>query len=355
MLGAVFLASACGGSGGSSGAQQSLDDVLAAVQGLTGKARTDKLAELADAEGGELNVYTSSSIDYMTELSDNFSDATNVDVSLYKTSSEALVERMVEEQKAGFHGSDVAETNTPGLIALDDKGILKPYASPSISKLVTGSVGKSWIGDKSNTFVVAWNTKRVPKGEEPKSFEELADPKWKGRLVLETDDSDWYKTMWESLVASGKSPAEADRIFEAIAKNAAFVNGHSLMADLVAAGEFDVSLDSYLHTVKGLIDKGAPIAWEPAVEPVVTRLDGIAVVADAKHPAAALLYVDYVLGEGQKTFADFYLTAARKDLSVPPSIEHVAMDVPDYIAHEDEWTKRYEQLVRLGKVGPDST
>ncbi len=172
---------------------------------------------------------------------------------------------------------------------------------------------------------------------------------------METDDSDWYKTIWESLVASGKTPAEADKIFEGIAKNTAFVNGHSLMADLVAAGEFDVSLDSYLHTVKGLIEKGAPIAWEPAVEPLVTRPDGIAVVKDAKHPAAALLYADYVLDEGQKTFDDFFLTPARKDLSVPPSIGHVAMDVPDYIAHEDEWTKKYEQLVRLGKVGPDST
>jgi iron(III) transport system substrate-binding protein len=353
-VGAVLLAS-CGGSNSSTGAQQSLDDVLAAVQGLSGKARADKLAALADDEGGELNVYTSSSIDYMTELSDDFSDATDVDASLYKTSSEALVERMVEEQKAGFHGSDIVETNTPGLIALDDEGLLVPYASPNVDKLVPGSVGKSWIGDKSNTFVVAWNTKRVPKGEEPKSIEELADPKWKGRLVMETDDSDWYKTIWQSVVDSGKTPAEADKIFEGIAKNTAFVNGHSLMADLVAAGEFDVSLDSYLHTVKGLIEKGAPIAWEPAVEPVVTRPDGIAVVKDAKHPAAALLYIDYVLDPGQKTFADFFLTPARKDLSVPPSIAHVAMDVPDYIAHEDEWTKRYEQLVRLGKVGPEES
>ena len=108
------MLASCGGSKGSTGAQQSLDDVLAAVQGLSGKARADKLAALADEEGGELNVYTSSSIDYMTELSDDFSDATDVDASLYKTSSEALVERMVEEQKAGFHGSDIVETNTRG-------------------------------------------------------------------------------------------------------------------------------------------------------------------------------------------------------------------------------------------------
>jgi iron(III) transport system substrate-binding protein len=353
VLAAVAALAACGGSNGSSGTSaQSLDDVLAAVDGLSGKARTDKLVELAQEEGG-VDVYTSSSIDYMTELAGAFEDAYDLDVSLYKTSSEALVQRMIEEKKAGFHGSDVAETNTPGLIALDDEGIITPYASPSVDKLVDGSVGKSWIDDKSNTFVVAWNTKRVPKGDEPTSLEDLTDPRWKGRVVLEADDSDWYKTLWDDLVASGKTPAEADKIFEGIAANAAFVNGHSLMADLVAAGEFDVTLDSYLHTVRGLQQKGAPLAWQPAVEPVVTRPDGIAVVADAKHPAAALLFSDFTLDQGQQVFADFFLTPARKDLSVPESIGHVAMDVPDYVANQDEWTKRYEQLVRLGKAGPE--
>ncbi len=61
---------------------QSLDDVLASVSGLTGKARTDKLVELAAEEGGSVDVYTSSSVDYMTELSDAFEDAYDLDVSL---------------------------------------------------------------------------------------------------------------------------------------------------------------------------------------------------------------------------------------------------------------------------------
>ena len=139
---------------------------------------------------------------------------------IYKTASEALVQRIVEEDRAGFHGSDVAESNTPSMIALDENGLLVPYDSPKADKLIAGSVGKSWIGDKANTFIVAWNTDRVPKGEEPHSLVELADPKWKGRLVLEADDSDWYMAMWEHLVASGRTPAEADRIFEAIARNA---------------------------------------------------------------------------------------------------------------------------------------
>lgn len=348
---AVVLAlAACGSSEASSEPAQSLDDVLAAVDGLTGKARTDKLAELAVAGGGGVDVYTSSSVDYMTELSDAFEDAYDLDVALYRTTSDGLVQRIVEEDQAGFHGSDVVETNTPALIGVDDEGLLAPYTPPAVESLVPGSLGKSWVGDKANTFVVAWNTDRVDKGEEPTSFEELADPKWKGRLVLEADDSDWYKAVWEHLVDSGKSPAEADRVFDAIASNATFVNGHSLMTDLVAAGEFDVSANSYLHTVKGLQEKGAPLAWEPPLEPVVTRSDGIAVARHAQHPAAALLFVDFVLDEGQQIFADFFLTPTRKDLGVPPSIDQVAVDVADYMAHSAEWASRYEQLVERGEI-----
>jgi len=345
---------ACGGSGGSSEAAPTVDETIAAVDGLTGTARTNELVKLAEEQGSELNLYTSSTTDYMTHLTDAFSDAHGIDVSIYKTASEALVQRIVEEDRAGFHGSDVTESNTPSMIALDENGLLVPYDSPKADKLIAGSVGKSWIGDKANTFIVAWNTDRVPKGEEPHSLVELADPKWKGRLVLEADDSDWYMAMWEHLVASGRTPAEADRIFEAIARNATFVNGHSLMAQLTAAGEFDVTVNSYLHTVKELMDDGAPLAWEPAVEPLVSRSDGVAIVKGAEHPAAALLFVDYLLDEGQQVFADAYLTPARKDLSVPPSIRQIVVDVPKYVAEATDWQARYEQLARMGKEGPES-
>ena len=353
LLSALALAGCGGSSGGDKGTTQSLDDVLAAVDELSGKQRTNKLLELANAEGDEVSLYTSSSVDYMSDLGDAFEDTYDVGVSIYKASSDALVQRMVEEDRAGLRGADVAETNTPGLVNLRDQSILVPYRSPKIDGLVAGAADEEWIGDKFNTFIIAWNAKRVAKGEEPGSLEELATPAWKGKLVLEADDSDWYKTYWEYLVDNGKGPAEADRIFSAIAKNATFVNGHNLMAELTAAGEFDVTLNSYLHTVEGLIEDGAPLAWKPAVEPFISRADGIALVKKAKHPAAALLFIDFVLDGGQEIFADAELTPARKDLSVPPSIKQIPVDVPDYVSHQDEWTKRYEQLVRLGKLAPD--
>lgn len=351
----MLLLAACGGSGEPSASRTTVADTLAAVEGLSGAEREQKLAQLAaDQGGGALTVYTSSTLSYMEQLGDEFEDAYDLDVAIYKTTSDALAPRLLEESEAGFRGSDVVETNIPTLVVLDGEGILEPYDSPRLAGLVQGSKGKAWIGDKANTFVVAWNTDRVAEGEAPTSFEDLADPKWKGRVALEADDSDWFKTLWEHLVDGGNSPEEVDRLFSGIAANATFVNGHQLMLQLVAAGEFDVTVNAYLHNVKELQAEGAPLDWQPAVEPLISKPDGIAVVEEARNPAAALLFVDFVLGRGQEIFAEASLTPTRKDLGVPPTIEQISMDVPDYVAHADEWVQRYEDLVRLGELRPDS-
>ena len=353
-VGSALALVGCGGSDGASESAHSLEDVLAAVDGLSGAERTAELERLVAEEGGELSFYTSSSVDYINEVADAFEEEHDIDVSIYETGSDAITQRLIEEHRAGYRGSDVVESNTPSLVPLMDEGIITRYESPKVAGLAAGSLGEGWVADKFNTFVTAWNSDRVPQGEEPRSYEDLADPKWKGRLALEVDDTDWYKELWDHLVATGKTPAEVDRIFSGIARNATFVNGHTLMTELVAAGEYDVTANAYLHAVEGLRKEKAPLAWEPAVAPLISRPDGIAVAAQARHPAAAMLFIDFVLDQGQEIFADAGLTPARKDLGVPATVSQIAMDVPDYVANAEEWVDRYEQLVRLGEVAPDS-
>ena len=210
---------------------------------------------------------------------------------------------MVEERKAGFHGADVVETNAINLSFLSDEDVLVPYRGPSVSGLVEGSLHKDWTADRLNVFAVAWNTKLVPKGQEPKSWEDLADPHWKGKLLLQADDHEWFKTLWEHWVASGKTPAEADRLAEAIARNAIFIDGRSLGRELLAAGEFDVTVN-LRHAVQSDADEGAPLAWQPAVELMFWRPNGVAAVNGSPNPAAAVLFMDWILADGQKVFEE---------------------------------------------------
>jgi iron(III) transport system substrate-binding protein len=348
---ALTSVTGCGGTSDGEGGQ-TLDEVLAQVEDLSGAARTKKLVELAEAEGGELTLYTTSSTEVSAEVAEGFKDAYDVDVSVYK-SDDTIVQRMIEEEKAGFNGADVVETNAVNLSFMSDEGLLAPYEGPSVSGLVAGSLHKDWTADRLNVFAVAWNTKLVPKGQEPKSWEDLADPRWKGKLGLQVDDYEWLKTLWEYWVSSGKTPAEADRLAEAIARNAIFVDGRSFARELLAAGEFDVTVN-LRHAVQSEADEGAPVAWQPAVEPMFWRPDGVAVANGSPNPAAAVLFMDWILADGQRVFAELKTDPLRKDLLVAPTAKQIPINVEEFLAEQGKWQEKYDALVSLGAKGPES-
>ncbi|MGQ4818638.1 hypothetical protein ACQ1ZK_16095, partial [Enterococcus faecium] len=77
----------------------------------------------------------------------------------------------------------------------------------------------------------------------------------------------------------------------------------TVQGELLAAGQFDVGVSMYSHTVDKAAADGAPVAWQPAdgspVEPIILRPNGIGLLKTATNPCAATLFVDYELSEGQ--------------------------------------------------------
>jgi iron(III) transport system substrate-binding protein len=345
LLAVAALASCGGGDDSAEEGRAALESVLAAIDGLEGEARERKLVELAEAEGGELELYTSLTT-AETALQEAFEDAYPINLSVYRARSETVARRVTEEARAGFRGADVVETGGAEMATLARDGHFATYRSPSLDALVEGSEQDGWSASRFVTFAVSWNTRRVAAGEEPRSFESLAEPRWQGRLALEADDADWYKTLRDHLVGyEGRSEADVDAMLEAIAANARVVSGHSLMSQLLGAGEFDVAVTSYLYLAKNSVDDGAPVAFEPFVEPVLTRPQGIGVLETARHPAAALLFVDWLLDEGQEVLAENNIEPSREDIADAPDAAIVPIDVESFVAEEDEWTDRYERLL----------
>ena len=365
---AALAVAACGGSpsaqqtAGSTGAAKPASDaglkkVQAAVAGLSGKARADKLAKMAKDEGGELSLYTSMTSDVEDAVSEAFSDAYDIDVSVYRSQIETVLERLSQEAKAGYRGADAVETNGPELFTLNNERVLASYEPPARSTLVPGSTYDGWTADRFNKFVISWNTKLVHQGEQPRTWEDLADPKWKGRLEMELSDVDWYKTLYEYWVKQkGKSPQEADRLFAGMARNASFIKGHTVMGQLLGAGEYAVSASNYSYLVQNALEKGSPQAWKPVVQPVLARPNGVAIVAGAKHPAAAMLFNDWILSEdGQKLLTKLNLDVSRKDMVTAGNSGQVLVDLPSLLKNQQQWEDRYDKLTRLGKVVEDNS
>jgi iron(III) transport system substrate-binding protein len=250
-----------------------------------------------------------------------------------------------EENKAGFRGADILETNGREVAALARQDVLIAYRPRGAGDLVPGSLHDAWTATRYNRFVVSWNTERVRPQERPRSLQDLADPRWRGRIVLEESDSDWYRALRGHLTGSGgMSEAQADRLLEAIAANARVVNSHALQAQLLSAGEFAVAPTTYLHHVRDSMEDGAPVAYQPVVQPVLSRPQGVGVLKTARHPATALLYVEWLLTDGQRVLKANNIDPARTDLAGRQPGE-VSVDVDAFVDDAREWDERYERLL----------
>lgn len=348
---ALLALGACGGSSDSGdGGATGFEEVFRSVDGLSGAERRKRLLELVGDEGGELSLYTSLATDRLPVVLEPFEEAFDIDVAVYRANGETVVPRLLEEADAGFRGADVVRINGLAMANLNDAGLLVDYASEHERDLLAGSVGDGWTSDSFSTFVVSWNTELVPESERPRSWEALADPRWKGRVAIEAGDLDWYKTLWDYWVeVEGKSPMEADRLFEAIARNSLVVRGHTLLGQLMAAGEFAVA-PNYANRVDSFRKDGAPLAWQPAVEPLIPQPQGVGLVRRAEHPAAAVLFFDWLLSEeGQKALIESGGDPSRRDLADAPAAERRVIDVAGLAAEQQKWSDRWDRLLRLGK------
>jgi iron(III) transport system substrate-binding protein len=356
----ALLISSCGTSptaGGNRGsdkqaaAEKEASAVYDRINGLSGAQRHDTLVELAEKEG-KLSIYTSNTdIDKLVE---GFENAYDIEVSVYRANSETVLQRELQEQGAGFFGNDVIDTNAGELNVMNKEGLLAPYEGELRDKVREGGQANGWTASRFNVFVVGWNTDKVKPGQEPKSFEELADPKWKGQVSMELGDVDWFAGMYEYYRAQGKSDTEIHELFSRIATNSKIVRGHTTQGELLSAGQFAITVSSYSHTIDKAADKGAPVTWRPTsgdpIQPIVVRPNGVGLMKTAQHPAAAMLFMDWELTEGQKALADAFrvgsIPGARDPLAgltvtAPPEKE--LLDDPK------KWDDRYAEIVQSGQ------
>jgi iron(III) transport system substrate-binding protein len=354
---AVALAvTSCGGSptgggsnaGGDSG-PTAAEKVYAEIGGLSGKERREKLVELAEKEG-TLDLYTSMTSDVATAVTDAFGEAFDIDVNVYRAGSETVLQRILQEHGAKFQGNDLVETNATELFALNKEGVLAEYKGPRRDIVPEAGRFDGWTATRFNLFAPSWNTKLVPPGQQPKTWEELADPKWDGKLSMEVADYDWYLTLHGYWKKQGKSDADIDKIFADMAKGAKIVRGHTVQSELLSAGQFSVVASNYSYIVQRAKAKGAPVDYLPFVQPVIARPNGFGLSKSAKHPAAAMLFADWLLEEGQKLLTEEGLTAAIVEGDDPlKGLEVIPVDVKTLLEQGDEWNKRYEKVVSGGE------
>jgi iron(III) transport system substrate-binding protein len=335
--------------------RSALTPVLNKIKGLKPAAREKRLYQLARGEG-RLEWYTSMSAPISEPVEKAFeAKYSGVEINRYRASSEAVTQRITQEARAGTAGADVVETNGTEMLTYQNAGnILIPYTtSPYRRSIPKFGRFATWTADRIEHFIVAWNT-NLAGGDRPKSYEDLANDKWKGKIAMEPSDVDWWYGLSTYLRKKAKwSQARIDRMFRGMAQNALIVSSHTTQVNLLAAGQFAVCVSCHSHSTKDLIEKGAPLAFRPLVQPVIQRPQGMGIVQRLRHPATALLFYDWLLtkAQGQRALQQNHVDPARNDM-VDPAFRRAKIynvNIRTVVARFNSLSKDYDELMRLGK------
>jgi iron(III) transport system substrate-binding protein len=267
-----------------------------------------------------------------------------IKVNVWRASGDITLQRIVQEQKAGRFTVDAVHFSAPELEALHREKLLQPVASPHLPDLIPGAVPthREWVSTLLSVWVQAYNTNLVKKDELPKTYQDLLDPKWKGKLGYEVENIEWFTTVANAL--GGDAGVQFFR--DLVARNGLSVRkGHTLLNNLVAAGEVPLALTVYNYMPAQAKEQGAPIDWF-VLEPAVARANGIGIMKNAQSPNAAALFEDYMLSEAQGTLVSLnYVPTSKKVESPLKEIPIKIVDPAETLDNSAKWEPLYQQIV----------
>ncbi len=309
-----------------------------------GPDRAGKLVAAAQREGS-LALYTSFAEKDLPPLTAAFEKKYGVKVRIWRANSEKVVQRTLAEAAARRYEVDAVHSSALEMEALHRERILQPVAPPRSVELVEGALRphREWVATYLSIWVQAYNTKIVKKEDLPGAFEDLLDPKWKGRLGIEANIPEWYAT-----VALQMGEEKGIRFFrDLVERNGISVRtGHSLLNNLVAAGEVPLALTMYQFLAEAAKRKGAAVDWF-VLEPAVARMSGVGIARRAPHPNAALLFHDFMLSvEAQEVLLSLHYVPTNAQVPSPFAGRRFTLVDPAVALDQgDKWRKSFEEVI----------
>jgi len=216
-----------------------------------------------------------------------------IKVDLWRAPSMVLTSRTTEEFRAGKHTVDVIEGTQSNMLLIQQLGLVQPFLLPNLAQIeddakTNAPAGGVWaVAFRSSGIGFGYNTKMLSKNQLPKTYQDLTDPKWKGKLAIAGTDTgvNWAGAIYRNYgLDLLKKIAAQNFVIQMISGTA--------VGELVAAGEYEATPAVTDANVFAAKLSGAPIAWTP-LEPVRVLAGYITVTKHAPHPHAALLFADF--------------------------------------------------------------
>ena len=318
---------------------------LAELAAYAGADRERILIEGAKKEGG-LTLYTSQQLSDTNAVLEAFEKRYGIKVKVWRSGPDNVVPRIINEAKSRRHEFDVVETEGQALEALQREKLLQAVKTPFLRDLLTQAQRPhgEWVGTRLLMFAQAYNTTLIKKADLPKTWEELASPKWKGKLGIEVKDDEWFYSLMQSM-----GEERGLKLFREIGATNGFSGrkGHTLLTNMVASGEVPLALTVYNSRAEQLKSKGAPIDWFILL-PAIAQINGAGVSRQAPHPYSALLFFDFLLSDAQGILAQRDVVSVSKKFPSPLSdFPFKETDPSKLVDQGDKWTKLYQDIINI--------
>jgi iron(III) transport system substrate-binding protein len=277
------------------GTSATVEDVVKTIGSLPPAQRRAVLEEGARKEG-ELVFYTSMGLTDFPKIVGAFEKAFPfIKVKPTRLTQSSVFPKIDTEARAGRMIVDVVGSAPVEIWELRQKGYSAPYLSPEIKAFPAGSYDAQgfWAAFEVTPIVLAFNTKLVSQDEAPRSYQDLLQPKWKGKMNFGSDEYAWFTVMLD-----GMGKAKALDYMKALARQQLHIPGSSsvIRLQLGLAGESAIVIAARGRRVVEYKEKGAPIDYR-LFDPYPAEPNAVSLMRRSSHPHASILFIDWILSE----------------------------------------------------------
>jgi iron(III) transport system substrate-binding protein len=320
--------------------------LLVVVLGLGGRPGADDSRMEAARKEGKVVWYTSLELQTSERVAKLFETAhPGVKVEVHRTGSGRILQRLMQELQANIKNADVVHTSDAGhFVLLKKQKLLAKYTPAGADRFPAGfkDADGYHYAFRATVNVIAYNPKLVPAADVPRTWKDLLDPKWKGKLVTAHPG---YSGVIATHVLALVNLHGWD-YFKELAQNRVMIVQSAVdPAGVVASGERQVAVDGGEYFFYQTKKKGNPVEIVYPKEGVPLVVSPSAITSFAPHPNAARLFTDFSFSrEVQQVLADSEgLYSGHPEVKYPtdkPKLSELKLLTVD----ADELAKRNEEI-----------
>ena len=323
-----------------------ISELTSKVAPLSAKDRKELLVSGAKKEG-QMVYYGTLPVNQFAALKEAFnSQYPFLDLKNYYSPRQGILNRVVNEARAGRHVVDVIQVDVSYGYQLLNEGLVQPYLVPGRQQFYDGTYDKegNWYSMYHLTAALLYNTRQVKPPLVPRSYNDLLNPMWKGKLVFDPEAGYLLAAMEQ---AWGREKA-VDYLTKLSKQDPSFRRGGTLTTQLVAAGEYPIAVAINGETSAAIRDQGAPLGLT-ILAPRIIKPEGYFLTKNSPNPHAALLFTEWVLSEDGQKFLGMGLGKGIAMKGVQSKYKEFQIQ-PDFVASPELGVKLRRYIEDFRKI-----